>query len=285
MTNQKTVLITGGNTGIGKQIALTFAKNNFHVIITSRDASNGEDAAREIIDATKNKNVSCIQGDLSSIKGCYALVEKVKSEISSLQVLINNAGVTMMEKVINEDGFELTFMVNYLAPYILSTGLTPLLKQNNNGRIINVNTSARMQGMGKLNIETTPFGSDFKPGWTYNNTKLANAMMTVTLAEQLLDSGITVNALYPGLYKTKNSTQKLNSIFMRLIMKIIMLREMSLAIAGEAPYQLATDEALTRETGQFFHMKDKSQFTKKVYDPAERALLYRKTIAWLGAAS
>lgn len=91
-----------------------------------------------------------------------------------------------------------------------------------------------MQGMGKLNVEATPFGIDVKPRWTYNNTKLANAMMTITLSEQLLDSAVTVNTLYPGLYKTRNSTQKLNSVFIRLIMKIIMWREMPLAIARQA---------------------------------------------------
>ena len=142
-----------------------------------------------------------------------------------------------------------------------------------------------MQGMGKLNVEATPFGIDVKPGWTYNNTKLANAMMTITLSEQLLDSAVTVNTLYPGLYKTRNSTQKLNSVFIRLIMKIIMWREMPLAIAGQAPYQLPTDESLTRQTGQVFQMKDKSRFVKKVYDSAERELLYRRTIAWLRTAS
>jgi NAD(P)-dependent dehydrogenase (short-subunit alcohol dehydrogenase family) len=269
-------LITGGNTGIGKEIALALAAKNKSVAIVSRDAAKGKHAVDEIISRTKNNNVIFIQGDLSAIQSCKALAEKIRNEVPSLQVLINNAGIWPREKKINADGFETTFMINYIAPFILSIELTDLLKTNQHSRIVNINSSLHKQG--NFDLSKTPTGEDFNSTRTYSTSKLCNAMFTVELAERLSDSEITVNAIHPGVYDT-NLFQ--GSGFAGVVIGVIKKFFKNPSSSAAAPVWLATDEKFEHVTGKYFSLKKESSFHPAVFNNELRKTLWQETEMWI----
>ncbi|UZS00306.1 SDR family NAD(P)-dependent oxidoreductase [Chondrinema litorale] len=280
MQSKKTVVITGGTSGIGKQTAITFAQNGFTVFITSRNTDIGKAAAEEIISISGNQDVYYILGNLSSIQECKDLIKKIETNVPVLDVLINNAGITTIEKEINTDGLEKSFMVNALAPYLITKGLVSSLAKSHNPRALNVSTGISFLKMAKFDVQKSPFGLDYSKGATYAGSKLGGAMLALNLADELKAKHITVNSFSPGVYKTKNSMQDMGSFFLNLVRNLIMRKSMSLDIAGEAPYFLATNQELKDITGSYFDMQKKSTFPSNVTNFKKREELKMKLFEW-----
>lgn len=276
-----TVLITGGTSGIGKATATLFAREGHRVFITAREAAKGQAVVEGIIVQTGNQEVQWIQGDLSTIKNCQALVQRVLREVPSLQVLINNAGVFITEKVLNADGFETNFMVNYLAPFILSTGLVELLAQNAHARIISVNTGLHVRG--HFDLAKTPYGLDFDSRGSYRNAKLANALFTVEMAQRVRATGVTVNAFRPGLYNT--TVFKVKGVERLLFRCAGFIYELFHPIAGsaQAPYYLATAPNIAHVTGAYFSQQKLASFAEQTGDAKLRQQLWEQTEKWIGS--
>jgi len=255
------LVITGGNTGIGKAIALKLAKENNHVIITSRDPEKGRKALLDIQSITQNKNVEMVQADLGSIEGCCKLAEELSIKYPKINVLINNAGVWKTRLELNSDGLESTFMVNYLAPFILSNNLLEVLTRNAPARIINVNAGLYIKG--KADINKTPTGKDFNKFGTYANTKLCNVLFTRELACRLEGTGVTVNAVHPGVIKTNlGDSPGMLGIFL----KLIKLFWKSPAQGAEAPVWLSTSPELQNVNGKYFMLKKEIDYFENAKD-------------------
>lgn len=275
---QPTVLITGGTSGIGKATATRFAQHGYAVVITARDAARGQATAAKIIARTGNPQVRYLVGELGTIKGCQELVALILQEVSDLQILINNAGIFMTKRVLNADGFETNFMVNYLAPFILSTGLLELLARNAPSRILTVNTGLHLHG--HFDLARTPYGLDFGSRASYRNTKLANALFTVELAGRVRHRGITVNAMSPGLYNTRvlkvtgwlRVAVRVGGAFLGLVQPI--------ARSGKAPFYLATAPELAAVTGAYFDQQELAAFAPQAADAQLRKELWEKTLEW-----
>lgn len=276
-----TVLITGGTSGIGRATATLFAREGHSVFITARDAAKGQAVVDEIVAQTGNGQVRCIPGDLSTIKSCQELVQRARREVSSLQVLINNAGVFMTEKVLNADGFETNFMVNYLAPFILSTGLLELLARNAPARIITVNTG--LHARGHFDLARTPYGLDFDSRGSYRNAKLANALFTVEMAARVRATGVTVNAFRPGLYNT--TVFKVKGLERLLFKYVGLIHELFQPIANsaQAPYYLATAPGLAHVTGAYFSQQELATFAAQTDDAKLRQQLWEQTLEWIAS--
>lgn len=272
----KTILITGGNRGIGKAIALSLSKQNYKVIIVSRDENKGQEVVNEINKITNNNNIYCLQGDLSSINKCYQLAEDIKKQFPDINVLINNAGVWMTKKEINEDGLELSFMVNYLAPFILSTNLLNLLKQNSPSRIVNVNAGLYFKG--SLEIDKTPYGKDFHKIRTYANTKLCSTMFNLNFSKQLEGTGVTINAVHPGVINTGLGDF---SGILGTLLKFIKKFWKSPEFGAESPVWLATSKDLEYINGKYFNLKEEIPYSENALDENLRNKLYENTIELL----
>jgi len=270
------ILITGGNRGIGKAIAKKLLLEGQKVIITTRKEEEGEAVIQQLKIATKNPNISFIQGDLSNIQSCTSLIDKIKKEHPDLNVLINNAGVWMMEKQINADGLEMSFMVNYLAPYLLSKGLIDILKKNKPARIVNVN--AGLYTKGKINIEKTPYGLDFGKIKTYANSKLCNVMFTIDFAKKIEGSGVTINAVHPGVINTGLGD---SSNFLSKCVKLIKRFWKSPEYGAISPSWLAIDKALTNINGNYYNEKVQMKYSDEAKDELIRNKLHLKTEAIL----
>ncbi len=196
------VLITGSTDGIGLQTAKRLAKLGFEVIIHGRNENRCIDAAKQTAEfAGMDSLPKYFISDFSSLSQVKNMAEKLNSEYDSIDVLINNAGIYMNELVLTEDGYETTFQVNHLAPFLLTNLLLPKIKMNPDSRIINVSSIAHTKG--RIDFNNLNGQEEYDPYSSYAQSKLANVLFTYYLADQLESESVVVNCLHPGVISTK----------------------------------------------------------------------------------
>ncbi len=194
----KNCIVTGASSGIGRETAAGLAEKGAHVILVVRNMDQGEEARREIIARTKNKNVEVRMCDLSSQSSIRAFAEEYIKVHEHLHVLVNNAALLLNERRLTVDGAEMTFAVNHLGPFLLTSTLLPLLKKSAPSRIVNV--ASKIQS--HIDFDDLQNEKRFDGVKAYSQSKLANVMFTYELAEKLASKSVTVNCLHPGVVNT-----------------------------------------------------------------------------------
>ena len=194
----KTIVITGGTGGIGLHSAVGLAKTGAHIVITGRNAERGAQAVARIQSESGNDKVSLVTGDLSDRAGVAALGDALLAAHPRIDVLINNAGMLAQERIVNADGYELDFAVNVVAPYALTHHLLPALTQAP-ARVLLL-TGGKPSG--PFDPSDLQSKNSFVPLVNYTMTKRAEEAMSIVLAEELEDKGITVAVVYPGRAST-----------------------------------------------------------------------------------
>ena len=193
----KICLITGATNGIGKAAAHAIAAAGGTVIIHGRDPARTEATRMEIQAVSGNADIHMLLADFSSLEQVRALAMTVQQQFGALHVLINNAGVLTDHRQLSCDGYELTFAVNHLAPFLLTNCLLPVLIDSAPARIA-MNSSSAMAST-QIDLDDLHMEKQFD-GWTaYANTKLANVLFSNLLAEKLAGTGVVSNAFCPGL--------------------------------------------------------------------------------------
>lgn len=195
------ILVTGATDGIGKTTAIKLAELGQTVIIHGRNKSKCEDTLNEIVIKTNNNNCSFVVGNLASFDTIHSLSEEIHSKYNRIDTLLNNAGIYMNNREMNESGIELTFAVNHLAVFLLTHLLFDLVRKSEEGRIVTVSSLANVRGsihLNDLNLEST-----FNGYRAYSQSKLANILFAFELAEKIRKFNITSNALHPGVITTK----------------------------------------------------------------------------------
>jgi NAD(P)-dependent dehydrogenase (short-subunit alcohol dehydrogenase family) len=192
-------IVTGANTGLGKVIARELARLGADVTLACRNAEKAEAAKAEILAAVPQAKVDVQLVDVSSQASVKAFAAKFLAGSPKLDILVNNAGAWWMDRRESVDGIELQWATNVLGPQQLTQLLLPALKASGHGRIVNMASTAA----GKLDLSDVQFKTrKYSPMDAYSATKQANRMLTWAQADRLQGSGITVNALSPGLVKT-----------------------------------------------------------------------------------
>lgn len=199
--NTTTVLFTGSTDGIGRQCALELAKSGATVLLHGRDGSRGKSVLEDIRKVSGNANVDLVIADFRSLAHVRRMAAEILDKYSRLDVLVNNAGTYLRKHEMTEDSFESTFAVNHLAPFLLTNLLLDLLKKCAPAKIINVSSMAHQQG--RFDVTNLQAEKHFDAYGAYALSKLANLMFTYELARRLEGSGVTVNALHPGVISTK----------------------------------------------------------------------------------
>jgi len=197
----KSVLVTGAARGLGKEVAIGFARTGATVVMVVRDAERGGAVADWIRAASPEAEVHLVIGDLASINDVRRIAAEVVARHQGLCLLVNNAGVSKFSREVTEDGLERTFATNHLAPFLLSNMLLELLAQNAPAHIVNV-TSEQHRWVRGVPWDDLQAERAFRPLEVYNLTKLYNVLFTAELARRVRDRGIAVNCVSPGFLRT-----------------------------------------------------------------------------------
>ena len=245
----KTCLITGGSDGIGYVAARELARMGAQVFIVGRNAFKTKDAVDRILDETGNREVRYLLADLSSQGDVRRLADQVKEQIPRLDVLLNNAGAIFLSNRSSVDGIEMTFALNHLGYFLLTTLLLDLLKDSAPARIVNVSSSSH-GSPGEFQLEDLPQPGKSGGYRAYGRSKLCNLWFTYELARRLEGSAVAVNALHPGLVRTNIARN--NGVLGRVVNFFIGARGVDAARGAETLTYLAASPEVEGITGKYF---------------------------------
>ncbi|MGI9626495.1 MAG: SDR family NAD(P)-dependent oxidoreductase [Longimicrobiales bacterium] len=191
---QRVVLVTGSTGGLGREVARVLASQGDHVVVHGRSEERGAELVAEI-EADGRGSARLYLADLGSFDEVRALARAIQRDYDQLDVLVNDAGIWLEgPRKLSADGHELHFQVNYLSSFLLTRELLPLLRQNVPSRIVHVSSVAQYPiDFGNVMLE-----NDYSDGRAYAQSKLAQIMLTIDLAQELEGSGITTNAVHPA---------------------------------------------------------------------------------------
>uniref|UniRef100_A0A3Q2EE71 Retinol dehydrogenase 12, like n=1 Tax=Cyprinodon variegatus TaxID=28743 RepID=A0A3Q2EE71_CYPVA len=196
----QTAVITGANSGIGKETAIDLAKRGARVILACRDMEKAQAAVTEIIESSGSDSVLCMKLDLSDSKSIREFAEAINKNEQKLNLLINNAGVMVCPYGKTADGFEMQIGVNHFGHFLLTYLLLDLIKRSAPARIINVSSMAH--SWGSINLEDINSEKSYNKNKAYAQSKLANVLFTRSLAKRLEGTGVTTYSLHPGVVRT-----------------------------------------------------------------------------------
>ena len=245
----KICMVTGANSGIGKATALALAQMGATVVMVCRDRARGEETRSEITTKSKNNAVDLLQADLSSQQSIRQLVEHFKQRYTHLHVLINNAGAAFTGRRETVDGLEMTFAVNYLAPFLLTNLLLDVLKASAPARIVNVSSASHKSGY--IQMDDLQGEKHNRSMRAYPQSKLAIVLFTYELARRLQGTGVTANCLDPGFVAT-NIGQTGASLPVRLLIKLIGSFGTSPEKGAKTSIYLASSPEVEGVTGKYF---------------------------------
>jgi NAD(P)-dependent dehydrogenase (short-subunit alcohol dehydrogenase family) len=266
--NNKICLITGATSGIGKEAALGLAKQGMQIIFNTRDETRGQTVREELVKQSGNQNIEVLPCDLSSFQSVCEFANLVKSRYEKLDILINNAGIWTSKKELSEDGIELQFAVNHLAPFLLTHHLTNWLKKAESSRIINVSSGVHYRG--KIDLSDPEFmEKSYISIDAYTQSKVANVLFTRELAKRLNGTNITANSLAPGWVNTGLFRE--TNLFVKIAARWFAL---SPEKGAETTVYLASSEDVGKTTGEFFQKKKKKRSAKVTYNEELAARLW-----------
>lgn len=246
---QRVVLITGSTGGLGREAALAMARAGDHVIVHGRNMERGNALVAEIHSEGKG-SARFYRADFGSLDEVRNLATSVLADYDRLNVLVNNAGIFhphQDERLLSEDGYELHFQVNYLAGYLLTRMLIPLLEAGAPSRVINVASAQAPLDFDNLMLENGYSGMQ-----AYLQSKLAQIMMTFSLADALYDRGITINALHPSAFMNTD-----------MVVEAGFTPESSVETGRDALLRLINDDV---GTGKFFYVFEEDTVIEQAYD-------------------
>jgi NAD(P)-dependent dehydrogenase (short-subunit alcohol dehydrogenase family) len=256
---EATVLVTGATDGLGKRVALELADRGATVLVHGRSRERCEAVLKEVRRGTGSEGARYYLADLSSLGAVRRLAEQILSEHDRLDVLVNNAGIIAREREETVDGVELTFAVNYLAHFLLTNLLLPLLLGSAPARIVNVASA----GQSPVNFRDVMLKRGYSGMKAYTQSKLAQVMFTFELAERLRGTGVTVNALHPAtLMDTK------------MVRETFGYASSTVQEGTEAVVRLAASPELEAVTDRYFDGTREARADRQAYDAAARKRLW-----------
>lgn len=250
----KVVIITGANTGIGKETAVDLARRGAKVYMACRSVERGEEAVQEVINRSRSASVYFRQLDLASLKSVRSFAETFLAEERRLDILINNAGIMACPNYLTEDGFEMQIGVNHMGHFLLTNLLLELVKKSAPSRIVNVSSIAHLYG--KINKEDLNSEKSYSPIPAYNQSKLANVLFTRELARRLKDTGVSTYSLHPGVINTELGRHLGDSICglctIKIIKPLAWIFHKTPKAGAQTTITCAVDPDLEHITGEYF---------------------------------
>ncbi|XP_054152561.1 retinol dehydrogenase 12-like [Oppia nitens] len=242
-------VVTGANTGIGKETAYQLSLRGATVIIGCRNIEKGEDAVNDIKGRNESADIILLKLDLASLKSVRQFAQNVAQQVRKVDIIVNNAGVMMCPEWKTTDGFEMQFGTNYLGHFLLTMHLLPLLKKSVSARVINISSLAHM--IGRINFENINMvNGSYQPFKAYAQSKLALILFGRELARRLgSESKIKTYSVHPG--HTFSELGRYDDM-VGMIYKLGKIVFLNPEMGSQTTLFCALDETLDNETGFYY---------------------------------
>ncbi len=253
---QQVALVTGSTSGLGREVALRLAAGGAHVIVHGRSAERGMEVVAEI--GRAGGSARFYQADFASFADTRAFGEAILRDYERLDILVNNAGFGSApnERLVSEDGHEFRFQVNYLSHFMLTRMLMPRVLNSAPSRIVNVSSLAQTP----IDFDDVMIQQDFSGGRAYAQSKLAQVMHSIDLAEELAGTGVVVSSLHPATYMPTGMVRRAG-----------VEPRSTIDEGANAVMQLILSDAF--DSGAFFRGMEEGRANAQAYDAAARARL------------
>jgi NAD(P)-dependent dehydrogenase (short-subunit alcohol dehydrogenase family) len=275
----KVCIVTGSNTGIGKETARGLAQQGATVVMAVRDLTKGEAARAEIAASTGRSDVALMKLDLGDLASVRAFAREFQEKYPRLDILVNNAGVWTTSRSTTKDGFETTFGTNHLGTFLLTNELLPVLKKSAPARVVVLSSALHYQGKmlwDDLQHERVSFSGPT----AYNQSKLANVLFANALARRVEKDGITVNSVHPGVVATE-----LARGYPKFLVKIFHLFLLTPAQGAQCSLHVATSEECGKVTGKYFEKSRQKTAAKSALDESAQERLWKVSEELIAARS
>jgi len=263
----QTALVTGATDGLGKVLARDLAARGATVLLHGRSETRLDSAVREIRAGTGSERLRSYRADFSSLDEVRRLADRVEQDNKRLDLLINNAGIGFGRpgsgREVSADGYELTFAVNYLAPFLLTNQLLALLRRSAPARVVNVASAGQVP----IDFDDVMLEQNYDGPLAYRQSKLAQVMFTFDLAERLHaegEQGVTVNALHPATFMNT-----------KMVYEAGIHPASSIEDGVRATMRLAVSPELDGVTGRYFNGVNEARARDQAYEPGARRRLWR----------
>jgi NAD(P)-dependent dehydrogenase (short-subunit alcohol dehydrogenase family) len=271
--NGKTALITGPTDGVGRVVAKRLGEAGWRVLVHGRDRGRGDRVAAEIKDA--GGSAEFLMADLSSLADVRRLADAVQKTTQRLDLLINNAGIgtggsQAAVRQTSTDGYELRFAVNYLAGFLLTHLLLPLMEESAPARIVNVSSI----GQEAIDFDDVMLTERYSGLRAYRQSKLAQIMFTIDLADELEGTGVTVNTLHPATFM--NTT---------MVRQSGMTPISSVEEGADAILKLAVSPQVEGQSGLYFNGQREARADAQAYDTDARRQLKALSLEFVGLST
>lgn len=276
----KTVVVTGGTSGIGEVAAIDLAKKGARIVLVARDKARGEATLAKVKAAGAPGAV--VYGDLSTIAEMKRVAGEIAASESRIDVLINNAGAMFTSRQTTADGLEKTFAVNHMAYFVVTNALLPKLKATPGARIVSTASDAHKGA--KLDFADLQSEKSYSGFSVYGESKLCNILFTRELARRLSGSGVTANCLHPGFVATRfgDNSGGVTSVLIRIAKPLAAL---SPEKGAETIIYLASSPAVEGKSGGYYYKSAPATPTKEAQNDADAKRLWDVSaqIAGIGA--
>jgi len=269
-----TVLVTGATDGLGRAVAERLAGQGATVLVHGRDPVKLASTAHQLREATGNGHVSTYLADFSSLGTVRAMANEVEADHHRLNVLVNNAGVGSgkpagTDRQESEDGYELRFAVNHLAPFVLTLRLLPLLRRSAPARVVNVSSA----GQHPIDFDDVMLERSYDGARAYRQSKLAQIMVGFELAARVPRAEVTVNSLHPATFMPT-----------KIVLEQHGHSVDSLEEGVEATLRLVLNAELEGVTGAYFNRQAEARADEQAYNDADRRRLWDLSAELTGEA-
>lgn len=278
LMQKKTVVLTGATSGIGLVTAESLAEMGAELILVGRSRKKGELIVDRLKVRTGNTKLAFHTADLSNLGAVRKVAEEINQQVEKIDVLINNAGAIFMNRHCTDEGFEMTFALNHLSPFLLTHLLLEKIKSAPVSRIVTVSSRAHL--FGRMNFGDLMAERRYSAWQVYCRTKLANILFTYRMANMVKGTSVTANALEPGFVRTNfaRSNGGIHNFYMNLVMVFAKSPEEG----AQTSIFLASSPDVEGTTGKYFANCKAVESSPASYNEVDAARLWEVSLELTG---